>query len=76
MTELKLLDSIISIFFKYTNSNILQSLIDKLIMYIFNRAISDFHPFWTIQLVQNIGIYDLCAEHMKTIEKGFEGPLF
>ncbi|CAD8049068.1 unnamed protein product [Paramecium sonneborni] len=62
MNQLKLFNQIVQIYFKYSNSDIFHSIFEKLLLYILNRAISDFHPYWCTILVDDINIYSLISE--------------
>lgn len=58
MNSLKLLNQIVQIYFKYPNADIFHSIFEKLLLYILNRAISDFHPYWCLVIFDEI---DLCT---------------
>ncbi|CAK55595.1 unnamed protein product (macronuclear) [Paramecium tetraurelia] len=73
MNQLKLFNQIVQIYFKYKNSDIFHSIFEKLLLYILNRAISDFHPYWCTILIEDINIYTLISEKitMKTPIPGY-----
>ncbi|CAK90530.1 unnamed protein product (macronuclear) [Paramecium tetraurelia] len=64
MNQLKLFNQIVQIYFKYKNSDIFHSIFEKLLLYILNRAISDFHPYWCTILIEDINIYSLVSENI------------
>ncbi|CAD8148355.1 unnamed protein product [Paramecium pentaurelia] len=66
MNQLKLFNQIVQIYFKYKNSDIFHSIFEKLLLYILNRAISDFHPYWCTILIEDINIYTLVSENIKS----------
>ena len=77
MVEFGLLRKVISLYFSNLQNNIFQALTIKLINYIFDRTISDFHPFWATHLLNSINIYDLVGKNILDIRyQVFRGPLF
>ncbi|CAD8043881.1 unnamed protein product [Paramecium primaurelia] len=66
MNQLKLFNQIVQIYFKYKNSDIFHSIFEKLLLYILNRAISDFHPFWCKVLIEDINIYKIISENISS----------
>lgn len=53
------------LFFKFPKANILHNKINAMIFFLFNRTISDFHPFWTVKLLR-IGFVENLSEKIST----------
>ena len=47
LKELKVVDSVLEVIFQFPQANVMHNLFEKLILYALNRAINDFHPFWS-----------------------------
>ncbi len=72
MSDLKILQKIIQIFLKFKNANIIHSLTEKMFGYILNRAISDFHPFWAVEMFVKC---DAITKFYDYAKKGYRGQI-
>ncbi|CAD8193754.1 unnamed protein product [Paramecium pentaurelia] len=52
MHQTEIMISIIRLCNTYPKSDILSSQIERIIFYIFERALNDYHPFWAFQLIK------------------------
>lgn len=64
MSNVGLLSKIFHIYFKFPNANIIHTVIEKMIIYILNRTVSEFHPYWAYHLFVEMRILDQFSDYL------------
>lgn len=48
----------------HSNANIIHTVVEKLVLYMLNRTVSEFHPYWTRELFVVLKILDLFSNYL------------
>lgn len=73
LSELNILQLVLNAYLQFPTANVFHSLFEKLLVYILNRAISDFHPYWTAELITKLNLYGQLPKYM--IDEKLDGHI-